>query len=70
MKVCEIAHNVGCKDCNTFVYCPNWFDLDEIQCLIDRDITEEEFKEFVVQNEGGIADKVSELIRQELLDYF
>ena len=70
MNGCNGFHKISCKYCDETVYIPNWFDLENAQDLIGRDITEEQFKEFIKYNNEGIADKVSNLIRQELVDYF
>ena len=72
MAKCKLAHSVGCKNCDETIFIPNFFDIDNINYLLNREkrITEEEFKEFIARNGDGIAGEVSRLISQELEDYF
>lgn len=47
-----------------YILIANWFDKEDIECLIDEEITEKEFEEVVRRwNDYGKYDEVSELVR-------
>ena len=67
---CDLYHNVGCKECETSLLIPNWFDKSNCEDLIGKLLTDAQFEEFIQKYNSVIADKVSEIVRQDLYEYF
>lgn len=69
-KQCNGNHDVGCRGCEDTIFFPNWFDKENCQDLIDRDISDEEFKRFINQYQDSMAEEVSDMVRCALLGFF
>lgn len=59
-----------CGEKVTPIFLPNWFELNHIQDILDKDITSEQFEDFVKEWEDSIAESISVKIGQILRDNF
>jgi len=67
---CGLGHDVGCIKCQEPIYVPNWFDKTDLEELIDQDLTQKQFEEFMKQiNDSSFPDKISGLVREELSEF-
>lgn len=56
---------------NVGVLVANWFDKEDIETLIDRTLTDEEFKDILINigDDTSLFDDVSELVRECVKTY-
>jgi hypothetical protein len=67
---CNLAHDVGCRGCETPLFIPNWFTKEHFQDLAQKEISDEEFQDFINTMGDYFADKVSGLVGEELRQFF